>query len=89
MKCLSSMLAQKKGNPEGVNRGLSVVINHLFDDGCDITWCSYNTNPSEYKHMKLPYGKDLQDPTLKLELESYLINELAPQSETLANLSSA
>jgi len=72
-RCFTYALKQNKDNPDGVKTSLGAVIPHAFGDhaACDISWCGYLQNPSNYSHASLPNGRDLQGDSLKQDLSSW------------------
>lgn len=92
-RCFTYALKQNKDNPDGVKTSLGAVIPHAFGDhaACDISWCGYLQNPSNYSHASLPNGRDLQGDSLKQDLQEIMdvfINnaeKLAPLGSSQAN----
>ncbi|XP_052073042.1 uncharacterized protein LOC127711130 isoform X2 [Mytilus californianus] len=89
MQNFSYMVAQNKKNTEGVTTGLKAMVGHIFGDHsfCNTKWCVFLEHPLA-KFSKLPYGKPLQNPELRKELDRIFIKKLSIQAEKLANLAS-
>ena len=69
VKCFGYVLAQNKGDSEGIRKGCLVIPNHAFGDHSSCgSWCQYLKDPESYRHQSLPRGKDLQGADLKADL---------------------
>ena len=77
-KNFNYMLDQNRGNPDGIEKGLESVVEHMYGNHnyCSLEWCgalknqqSHNKEHAEYKHSNLPYGRDLSDQELKADLK--------------------
>ena len=73
-KCLSYVLAQHCGNIDGIRKNLTAIVPHAFGshEHCDMSWCQYLTDPVNYKHKSLPYGKDLVGDDLREDLNNVM-----------------
>ena len=67
-------MKQNKDNPEGVKSSLGAVILHAFGDHsmCNISWCGYLKDSTNYSHGSLPYGRDLQEDNLEQDLQDQM-----------------
>ena len=88
MKSVNYLLAQNRGNPEGIRRGFEGLCGHVFGDhkSCDKSWCSHKENPGK-KFKSLPYGRPLKDTNLQKALTDLFI-KYTDQSDRLSHLSS-
>ncbi|XP_070555170.1 uncharacterized protein [Ptychodera flava] len=92
-KCFSYMLKQNQGNANGIRMGLKALSFHPFGEHqyCDGSWCGYLHKGANYKFKSLPYGRPLNDPVLKEELNSVFegfqcaADKLANTDSTQAN----
>ncbi|XP_070561918.1 uncharacterized protein [Ptychodera flava] len=87
------MLKQNQGNANGIRMGLKALSFHPFGEHqyCDGSWCGYLHKGANYKFKSLPYGRPLNDPVLKEELNSVFegfqcaADKLANTDSTQAN----
>lgn len=90
--CYGYVLAQHKGDVEGVQSGLRQIVPHMFGEhtACG-QWCRHEREQADYRHRSLPRGHDLSDPGLRedltnlLEIHARNANRLAPCGSTKAN----
>ena len=70
-KCFVYALNQNKDNSKALAAAVQNITPHLLGDHrkCG-QWCEFLKNPESYKHRGLPYGKDLQSPQLKTDLQA-------------------
>ena len=96
-KNFNYMLDQNRGNPDGIEKGLESVVEHMYGNHnyCSLEWCgalknqqSHNKEHAEYKHSNLPYGRDLSDQELKADLKQ-IFEPLKSKIHVLANLGSS
>lgn len=91
-KSISYACAQNHGNPEGIRHNMKAIVPHMYGDHTkcsSTTWCRAQSN-SSYKHKSLPYGKDLSDQNLRMDLEKLFEKWTDGDFITkLANLSSS
>ncbi|XP_062576921.1 uncharacterized protein LOC134267321 isoform X2 [Saccostrea cucullata] len=89
-KCFSYAIVQNKNDTEALKKNLKQIVPHAFGehDQCDSKWCTYKTNPEEFRHKSLPSGKDLQGDELKNDLniifETFINNahKISPAAST-------
>ncbi|CAC5400292.1 unnamed protein product [Mytilus coruscus] len=60
-------------DPESLRKSLDIIVPHLYGDHSrcaneDVTWCSYQKNPSQFRYRSLPEGKPLTCPSLRTDL---------------------
>ncbi|CAC5364668.1 unnamed protein product [Mytilus coruscus] len=81
------MIDQNQGSEDGL-RAITdhMVGNHTF---CNESWCGGLTKRDAYKHLNLPYGKDLTSKELKADLEKIFQNKLLTKANQLSKLSSS
>ena len=70
VKCFSIAINQNKGDSKSMQSSLKCIVPHAFGDHscCNGSWCAWKSNPANYKHTSLPYGKDLHGQPLKSAL---------------------
>ena len=80
VKCFSYCVHQHKNQPEELAKAIQCIVPHAFGDHnkCDILWCRYKQNPTEYTHHKLPYGKDLHGSSLQQALQDLFSEYASP-----------
>lgn len=83
VKCFNYMLAQNRGNPDGIQKGLDALGKHPFGDH---TSCSDSCKQSKTKYTALPYGKPMRDSHLQ-ELQT-VCSKFLKYSIKLSNLGS-
>ena len=73
-----------------MNKKLKAIVPHAFGDysGCDVSWCGYLKNSSNYQHSTLSHGKDLQGDKLKEDLTA-VVNLFVQNVERLAPIGSS
>ncbi|VDI04208.1 Hypothetical predicted protein [Mytilus galloprovincialis] len=85
------MYAIKGGETEDdIKCNLERIVPHVFGshEKCeDVDWCTYNTNPENFKYKSLPNGKPLTSDGLKEELNS-LVRKMISRSESITDLGS-
>ena len=83
VKCFAYCVHQHKNKPEELAKAIQCIVPHAFGDHskCDILWCRYRQNPTEYTHNELPYGKDLHGSSLQQALQD-LFSEYASPTVT-------
>ncbi|VDI29330.1 Hypothetical predicted protein [Mytilus galloprovincialis] len=85
------MYAIKGGETEDdIKCNLERIVPHVFGshEKCeDVDWCTYNTNPENFKYKSLPNGKPLTSDGLKEELHS-LVRKMISRSESITDLGS-
>lgn len=88
VKCFNYMLAQNRGNPDGIQKGLDALGKHPFGDhtSCSDSWCSHVNNPKQ-KYTALPYGKPMRDSHLQESLQT-VCSKFLKYSIKLSNLGS-
>lgn len=88
VKCFNYMLAQNRGNPDGIQKGLDALGKHPFGDhtSCSDSWCSHVSNPKQ-KYTALPYGKPMRDSHLQESLQT-VCSKFLKYSIKLSNLGS-
>lgn len=87
-KCFNYMVSQNQGSPSGIEKGLTALSFHPFDNHkeCDKLWCHHKRDPTR-KFTSLPYGRPLENKALQQDLEG-IFNKLKKHSQKLANLGS-
>lgn len=82
------MVSQNQGSPSGIEKGLTALSFHSFDNHkeCDKLWCHHKRDPTK-KFTSLPYGRPLENKALQQDLEG-IFNKLKKHSQKLANLGS-
>lgn len=87
-KCFNYMVSQNQGSPSGIEKGLTALSFHPFDNHkeCDQLWCHHKRDPTK-KFTSLPYGRPLENKALQQDLEG-IFNKLKKHSQKLANLGS-
>ncbi|XP_062588881.1 uncharacterized protein LOC134250534 isoform X2 [Saccostrea cucullata] len=87
-KCFNYMVSQNQGSPSGIEKGLTALSSHPFDNHneCDKVWCHHKRDPTK-KFTSLPYGRPLENKDLQQDLED-IFNKLKKHSQKLANLGS-
>ena len=94
-RCFAYSIRQNKGNESKIRKAIEAIVPHAYGDHnkCNSDWCRYLRNPETFIYRRLPAGKPLRNPSLKIELEkilgSFLSNEmiekLVPCTSTQAN----
>ncbi|XP_023932628.1 uncharacterized protein LOC106177003 [Lingula anatina] len=86
-KNFSYMCQQNQGDIESIKKGLVAIPCHCFGDHrhCSSSWCGHLKNPESHKFRSLPYGRPLNDPSLKAKLQQ-IFGHFNP--EKLCNLKS-
>ncbi|CAG2219652.1 unnamed protein product [Mytilus edulis] len=79
------------GSEDGIKNGLTAITEHMFGNHtfCNVSWCGGLTKGEAYKHLNLPYGKDLTSKQLKADLEKIFQNKLLTKANQLSKLSSS
>lgn len=87
-KCFNYMVSQNQGSPSGIEKGLTALSFHSFDNHkeCDKLWCHHKRDPTK-KFTSLPYSRLLENKALQQDLEG-IFNKLKKHSQKLANLGS-
>lgn len=82
------MVSQNQGSPSGIEKGLTALSFHSFDNHkeCDKLWCHHKRDPTK-KFTSLPYSRLLENKALQQDLEG-IFNKLKKHSQKLANLGS-
>lgn len=91
-KCFTFALYQNKDNENGLKEALQAIVPHAFGDHtkCSVEWCGYLKKPSDYKHVGLPEGRDLQGFALKKCLDDVIQKYTTPEMlRKIAPLSSS
>ncbi|XP_063448068.1 uncharacterized protein LOC134727616 [Mytilus trossulus] len=90
-KNFSYMIDQNQGSEDGIKNGLKAITEHMFGNHtfCNVSWCGGLTKGDAYKHLNLPYGKDLTSKQLKADLEKIFQNKLLTKANQLSKLSSS
>jgi len=91
LKNFSFMIAQNKGNPEGIENGLRAIVEHMYGEHnhCNISWCGFLKDRNNYKHNNIPHGKDLTSSPLRTALEKIFLGKESNNQRKLATLSSS
>jgi hypothetical protein len=89
-KCFIYAIKQNEGNSEALAQNLNAIPKHMFGDHslCNISWCRFLKEPSNYYHKSFPHGRDLQSQTLKKELVT-LIDSYAKNAKKLSRRGSS
>ncbi|XP_028390793.1 uncharacterized protein LOC114515695 [Dendronephthya gigantea] len=95
VRCFSYAITQNKGNPNEIKKAVESIVPHAFGNhaDCDISWCGYKGDLTNYKHKTLPYGKDLFGENLMNALNNIfndyctetVVNKIAPCSNSQRN----
>ncbi|CAG2240138.1 unnamed protein product [Mytilus edulis] len=90
-KNFSYMIDQNQGSEDGIKNGLTAITEHMFGNHtfCNVSWCGGLTKGDAYKHLNLPYGKDLTSKQLKADLEKIFQKKLLTKANQLSKLSSS
>jgi len=66
VKCFAYCVHQHKNQPEELAKAIQCIVPHAISDHskCDILWCRYKQNPTEYTDHELLFGKDLHGSSL-------------------------
>ncbi|CAC5422396.1 unnamed protein product [Mytilus coruscus] len=83
------MIDQNQGSEDGIKNGLRAITEHMFGNHTFCNWCGGLTKGDAYKHLNLPYGKDLTSKELKADLKKIFQNKLLTKANQLSKLSSS